>query len=71
MCAVTRKGLQADASEVALSMPLKGNGSRNEASRLRLTGRYWPTDQQELLLRAALLEEPEAIQAWRAIRGPS
>jgi hypothetical protein len=41
---------------------------RNEASRLHLAGRYWPTDQQELLLRAALREESEAIQAWRGIR---
>jgi hypothetical protein len=40
----------------------------NETSRLRLTGRHWPTDQQELLLQAALLEEPQAIQAWRGIR---
>lgn len=49
----------------------RGEGMRQEdteASRLHITGRYWPTDQQELLLRAALLEESEAIQAWHGIR---
>jgi hypothetical protein len=49
-------------------MPLKWNGSRTEASRLRLSGRYWPTGEQELFLRAALREEAEAIRAWGVIR---
>jgi putative nucleotidyltransferase-like protein len=39
-----------------------------EASRLHVTGHYWPTDEQELFLRAALGEASEALQAWRAIR---
>jgi hypothetical protein len=34
----------------------------------RLTGSFWPTEQQELLLRAALLSGAEAVQAWRSAR---
>jgi Uncharacterised nucleotidyltransferase len=32
------------------------------------TGSFWPSEQQELLLKAALLEPDEAIPAWRAAR---
>ena len=31
-------------------------------------GECWPTEQQELLLRTALLEEPDATRAWHAAR---
>jgi hypothetical protein len=33
-----------------------------------LTGSFWPTDQQELLLRAALLPAEEAVPAWQEAR---
>jgi hypothetical protein len=34
----------------------------------REAGRYWPSEAQEMLLRAALLCGTEAIDAWRAVR---
>lgn len=34
----------------------------------RRSGNYWPTPDQELLLRAALLEGPAAADAWRELR---
>jgi Uncharacterised nucleotidyltransferase len=34
-----------------------------------LTGSFWPTDQQEALLRAALLPGDTGVSAWRAVRG--
>jgi len=34
-----------------------------------LTGSFWPTDQHEALLRAALLPGDAAVDAWRGVRG--
>lgn len=33
-----------------------------------LTGDFWPTPEQELLLRAAVLEPQQALEAWLAVR---
>ena len=33
-----------------------------------LGGNFWPSEQQELLLRAALLDADQAAAAWRALR---
>jgi hypothetical protein len=38
------------------------------ATRAQRTGAYWPSDEQELLLRAALLPGAAALEAWRALR---
>lgn len=37
------------------------------ATRTGLVGSFWPSAQQELLLRAALLDEERSVQAWRSL----
>lgn len=37
------------------------------AARTGLVGSFWPSPQQELLLRAALLDEEQSLQAWRLL----